>query len=77
MALVTSTIPASRQASTMASASARVRARGFSAQMARTRQRPSRTIRAMPSTISARGAAEVQTLTTSGRSRSSSSRKSA
>jgi hypothetical protein len=71
MALVTRMIPARRQASSMASASASEMARGFSAQMAFTPVRPASTIRAISSTIFARGAAEVQTLTISGRSRSS------
>ena len=71
MAFVTRMIPARRQAATIASASAREMARGFSAQMARTPVRPSSTMRAISSTILARGAAEVQTLTISGRSRSS------
>ena len=73
MVFISRTMPASRQAATMASASAREVAIGFSTHRHFTLVRPARTIRAMSSTTLARGAAEVQTLTMSGRSRSSSS----
>ena len=66
--------PASRHASTIASASCSEVAIGFSTQMHFTPVPPSRTMRTMSCVISARGATWVHTLTMSGRSRSSISR---
>ena len=66
--------PASRQASTIESASCSEVDIGFSTQMHFTPVRPSRTMRTMSRVISARGATWVQMLTISGRSRSSISR---